>query len=202
MSQILLTTTETVTIDDLGDVTFTHPTTDFDLLTEWSKTQVLESSDLQTAVSDGKISMKDENGYVVEAGQDLLNFRVNTIISNNIIYIKNAPGKVSTDTVNYTTHTTLTNVPGGCTYKFFLNFNYVITVADTHCYIEVKDDVGTNMLGLTYIALGGTPNSIYYRTMMDIVTLPAGNRTITLDFKTQKGTVYLGGVSMGVEKLL
>lgn len=71
MSQIRLTTTGTldpVPLDDLGGVSFVHPTTDFVLydsivsISEFTSTEIRESSDLQAAIDNGYITIDDIDG--------------------------------------------------------------------------------------------------------------------------------------------
>ena len=62
-SQVLLSTVgpSDVTIDDFGARTFTHPTVDFDLLTEFSLDEIRASDDLQSAVTGGTVTLEDQN---------------------------------------------------------------------------------------------------------------------------------------------
>ena len=72
---LLLTTTGTqtpVTIDDLNGRSFTHPTTDFDLLTEFSLQEVADSTDLISAISAGYITVTSTYDKVVTSSADLL----------------------------------------------------------------------------------------------------------------------------------
>lgn len=71
MSQhsILLTTTGTlaiVPIDDLGKLPgFVHPVVDFDLIDEFRISDLITSSDLQSAVDNGYIILKDSFGFSI-----------------------------------------------------------------------------------------------------------------------------------------
>lgn len=71
--QILLSTTGTlspVIFIDLGRKTFTHPTIDFDLLTEYFKDDIQRSTDIQEALDNGYITIKDENDDpITDVGQ-------------------------------------------------------------------------------------------------------------------------------------
>ena len=65
--EIKLTTTQTITIDDLNGRTFTHPTVDFDLLSEFSVNKISKSSDVQAAIVAGYIELRDEDGVFINA---------------------------------------------------------------------------------------------------------------------------------------
>lgn len=63
---ILLTTVETVIINDLGYVEFPHPLIDFELTKEFEDEMVAESQDLAAALAAEKIILKDETGALVD----------------------------------------------------------------------------------------------------------------------------------------
>jgi len=68
--QINLTTTGTlspVVFSDLGRRRFTHPTIGFDLLEEYSHDKLTKSLDLQDAIDNGHVILKDENGVVLNS---------------------------------------------------------------------------------------------------------------------------------------
>ncbi|MFV2015783.1 MAG: hypothetical protein ACC656_10165, partial [Candidatus Heimdallarchaeota archaeon] len=68
MQQLLLSTTgvaSTVVIDDLGRKTFTHPTANFDLLSEFDSEELRDSNDLQTAIDNNFVTVFDETNYAV-----------------------------------------------------------------------------------------------------------------------------------------
>lgn len=68
LSELKLTTTGTqnpVVFGDLGARTFTHPTVDFDVLTEFSLEEIQSSVDMQTALVAGHITLIDEGGQLV-----------------------------------------------------------------------------------------------------------------------------------------
>lgn len=76
-NQIKLSTTGTqdpVTFDDLGGRVFNHPTVDFDLLSEYSLVDLLLSTDLRNAFSNGWITLKDYNDVVAERIEDIAFF--------------------------------------------------------------------------------------------------------------------------------
>jgi hypothetical protein len=61
--QILLSTTGTaspVVLNDLNRISFTHPTSNFDLLESFTLEELYESDDLINAVDDGHITLKDD----------------------------------------------------------------------------------------------------------------------------------------------
>jgi hypothetical protein len=63
--QFLMTTTglqNPVIFSDLGERTFTHPTTSFDLYTEFHPDEIVYSTDVQFAISAGYITVVDETG--------------------------------------------------------------------------------------------------------------------------------------------
>jgi hypothetical protein len=60
-----ITTTGTlspVVFNDLGGRSFPHPTTDFNLLTEFSIEEINKSADVQSAITNGHITASDGNG--------------------------------------------------------------------------------------------------------------------------------------------
>lgn len=62
---LLLSTTgtpATVTIDDLGAIVFTHPVSNFDLLTEWTEEELNNSQDLKDAIIAGEITVVNDLG--------------------------------------------------------------------------------------------------------------------------------------------
>jgi len=66
--EIRLTTTGTlspVTIDDLSGRSFTHPTTNFNLLSEFSGNEVFKSESLQSAITNGYITLSDNYGNTI-----------------------------------------------------------------------------------------------------------------------------------------
>jgi hypothetical protein len=71
MAQVLLTTTATVTLKDLGDRTFTHPVVDLDLLTEFSEDRLQDSVSLQVAIDAGDITLQDENNNALTVVRDI-----------------------------------------------------------------------------------------------------------------------------------
>ena len=54
--------TSPVTFADLGNRSFAHPTTDYDLESEYSYVEINKSVDVQTAITNNWITVKDENG--------------------------------------------------------------------------------------------------------------------------------------------
>ena len=71
MAQLLLTTVNTVVVNDLGGVTFTHPTTDFILYdtdsynNPFTFENLRDSGDLQGFLDSGDIIVKDDAGAIV-----------------------------------------------------------------------------------------------------------------------------------------
>lgn len=73
--QLKLTTTgtpATVVIQDLGGKTFVHPVTGFDLLGEFSRDELFNSSDLQTSVTGAEVTLADQDGNAVTNVKDYL----------------------------------------------------------------------------------------------------------------------------------
>jgi len=65
---IFLTTTGTlnpVVIEDMGALTFPHPTVDYNLLNDVTEDEIQSSSDLQKLIDDGHIILKDDQGDVI-----------------------------------------------------------------------------------------------------------------------------------------
>lgn len=78
-NQIKLSTTgiqDPVTLEDLGGRSFDHPTTDFDLLAEFSLDELLMSSSLRASLDDGEIILKDQNDVQVARVEDLAFYNV------------------------------------------------------------------------------------------------------------------------------
>ena len=74
MAELLLSTTGTaspVIIDDLGGRSFTHPVTNLDLLLEYSHSTIMGSTDLNTKVAAGEITLTDADGVAFLVVQDL-----------------------------------------------------------------------------------------------------------------------------------
>lgn len=68
--EIRLTTTgalSPVVIDDLSGKSFPHPTTNFDLLTEFNADELVQSADLQSALTSGYIILSDNYGNSITA---------------------------------------------------------------------------------------------------------------------------------------
>lgn len=67
---IYLTTTgnsSTVSLTDLGNITFTHPTTDFDLLTHFELSQIVTSESLTAAINAGDVTISDQYGKITNS---------------------------------------------------------------------------------------------------------------------------------------
>lgn len=65
MAQFLVSTTglaSEVVVEDLGARLFIHPTVDKDLMQEYTRTELVESSDLQAAITNGYLTAKDGSG--------------------------------------------------------------------------------------------------------------------------------------------
>jgi hypothetical protein len=65
---IFLTTTGTldpVIIDDMGALTFPHPTVDYNLLHDVSEDEIQKSANLQKLIDDGHVILKDDLGDVI-----------------------------------------------------------------------------------------------------------------------------------------
>jgi len=76
--QVFLTTTGTlspVPINDLGKRPFDHPTTDYELTTEYSLEELRYSQDLQGAIDSGYITLEDENGTSITDAETQITFK-------------------------------------------------------------------------------------------------------------------------------
>jgi hypothetical protein len=72
--KVLLTTTgalSPVDIEDLNGVSFTHPTSEFDLLLEFTLEELYESIDLFARIDDGSITLKDNLGRFITTDSQL-----------------------------------------------------------------------------------------------------------------------------------
>ena len=67
---VLLTTVSTVTINDLGGRTFTHPLTSYDLTDEYTYQEIRGSADLGAELDAGNITLTN-NGQSVSDSSDL-----------------------------------------------------------------------------------------------------------------------------------
>jgi hypothetical protein len=66
MIQVTISTTGIdVTIGDFGDRTFLHPTTNFNILPEFSLSDIAESEDLAALILSGDVILKDQDGNVI-----------------------------------------------------------------------------------------------------------------------------------------
>jgi len=84
VNEIKLSTTGTlspVTLADLGNRSFTHPTVNFDLLTEYSLDELLMSEDLKSAVDNGYVTLKNEDNVVVTKVDDAPFYNVKNNLS-------------------------------------------------------------------------------------------------------------------------
>lgn len=59
-------TLDPVVIDDFGARSFAHPTTNFNLLTEFSEDEIKSSADLQALITAGHITITDELGNSID----------------------------------------------------------------------------------------------------------------------------------------
>ena len=113
---LLLTTTgaaPTVQIDDLGARTFSHPTTNFNLMTEFSEDELQRSADLQAHVVATNITLTDGDGNLIttlgDAGphkhfaNNLSNF--DTEVQNNPDVAANTTHRGRTDNPHAVSHT-------------------------------------------------------------------------------------------------
>lgn len=80
--EVNLTTTTTTTLNDLNGRTFTHPTTDHDLLSEFSLDEISKSLSLQTAIAAGDVVLRDEDGVLIPK-VELLNVLHNFYATTN-----------------------------------------------------------------------------------------------------------------------
>jgi hypothetical protein len=82
---IKLTTTQTVTIDDLGKRTFTHPLTDYVLTDEFTPETIRDSVDIQSAVTYGSIILTDLTGNTITdvANQPVIVIDTDVTLSDN-----------------------------------------------------------------------------------------------------------------------
>ena len=65
---IFLTTTgslDPVVIDDMGALTFPHPTVDYNLLSDVTEDEIQSSADLQQLIDDGHVTLKDDQGDII-----------------------------------------------------------------------------------------------------------------------------------------
>lgn len=76
----LITTTGVVgsiVLYDLGKRTFTHPTVNHNMISEYDLDELLNSEDLQVAIVNGYITVKDENGENIPADVSLPHMHAN-----------------------------------------------------------------------------------------------------------------------------
>ena len=64
---VLLTTVSTVTINDLGARTFTHPLVNYDLTTEYEYSEIRLSTNLGTELDGGSITLTNNGKSVADS---------------------------------------------------------------------------------------------------------------------------------------
>ena len=64
---VLLTTVQTITVNDLGGRTFTHPLINYDLTSEYTYSEIRNSSDLGVALDSGFITIVNDTVPVVDS---------------------------------------------------------------------------------------------------------------------------------------
>ena len=82
---VYLTTTGTespIVIDDWGKRTFTHPTTDYDLLDEFTIDEIRVSTDLQAYVDSEAVVITNHHNEVIKNLSTLSNFFVDDVLIN------------------------------------------------------------------------------------------------------------------------
>lgn len=70
----LITTTgtsSTIVLNDIGGRTITHPTIDLDLELEFTKEELINSSDIKSAIDAGHITAEDANGNIITSSEGL-----------------------------------------------------------------------------------------------------------------------------------
>jgi hypothetical protein len=107
MAQLLLSTTGTlspVPIADLGLRKFIHPTTDFDLLAEeFYLEEIRDSADLQSAINNGYITIKNEDGINITDLSTVETISISgdiLIISGDIEFLSGAIDAIDTPTLS------------------------------------------------------------------------------------------------------
>lgn len=105
MANLFLTTTGTqnpVDIDDLGAISFPHPTNNFDLYTEWTREEISNSADLQAAQAAGHVTLTDEFGNTYDYSVDLFTFSIQSVAADSNRYFSywagiNSSGGITTN---------------------------------------------------------------------------------------------------------
>ena len=103
-----LTTTGTlnpVVVTDLGKRSFPHPTTNYNLITEYRKEELLKSLDLQTAITSGYITLTYENANAIRILQP-----TNNVFGEGYSVLE-VPAETSTTSITLQTKLTLAYTP-------------------------------------------------------------------------------------------
>ena len=191
--EVRLTTSGTptsVVLPDLGNRTFTHPISNFNLLTEFSEDELQESVDLQAAVTGGDVTLTDENGksltVVADIGphthfiQDVAAFTLtefNTQLSGADV---DATGTARPPTVHATTHVKdgSDEIDGDHLDIDFSPANYTPNTTPTEA--SDLDHLAAHLSGID-TALGGVPGNETFQV--------TGARS-----KNNVSNIYLDGV--------
>lgn len=177
MSKILLTTVSSVTIQDLGGVVFTHPISNFVLYdsalseNEFELDELKCSSDTQSAVDNGLITLDDGNGNTIS---DLASY----------VYSVELPGA----------NVEVSATPPSDTSKFWFN-----TGDESVYYFDGNDWLSTQIFEATFNDQGTTPNNTFFR-IGNTVTNDLGvgfpidfnAKIIGLSFNRNPNTAQLG----------
>lgn len=78
MSKIFISTTGTlnpVNLEDLGGRSFSHPTTDYEITSEYTIEELRYSHSLTSAVTGGTMTMKNDEGYNLTGASNIMYVR-------------------------------------------------------------------------------------------------------------------------------
>jgi hypothetical protein len=191
MNQILLSTNNTTTIDDLGAVVFTHPLSNFVLHdtslseNEFSLEELKNSSDLQSAIDSNDIVLTDENGTVLtDIGQASVLLEVDQIQSGatGVIYVN-------------TTHTGIEN---GSINAPFSTVQAALNSASNTVFIEILNkEVFVNQP----ITLPSTLSKISIQGNGTTIKYSSYNPNVTQNVIEQTNTSYTGVINLKGLKL-
>ena len=103
---ILITTTgiqSTITFNDLGGRSFSHPIVDYDISSEYELEELRDSGDFQNAIDQGWITVEDENSISITDVSNLDDRESEAgDIDKNDVGLGNVPNVDATDRANHT----------------------------------------------------------------------------------------------------
>lgn len=212
--QILLSTTGTlsnVTINDFGGRVYTHPTTNYNILEEYTIELVRDSSDLQLAITNGYITLKDEFNTTISdlkkitLSQYFIDKNNNNIADDSDKFNGNLP----TYYLNRANHTGTqlsssisdfnTSIDAAISNKTLNDLADVDTTGVANNYIIKYNSSNSTQIASDYTTLGSGAAQNYYEKNATITspTVTSTQQTRTLEYSNAFTfvTIYNSGES-------